>query len=210
MDRRIIDLWADIGTKEYWSTLMRTRRGVFYQFEERCPQPGFIGKGYFNSSNRTVVLAQNPGVPSEQWELDDDEVMLDRIRTHGENRLSTSLDALFALMPEFMLGHRQGRKPWRLISVMQKHLGLELDDIAYLNLSPLSPYEPGINPAFRDVFELSTKRQLEALNPDKVVVLGKGVYEKFRQWSGDRWDTRHIQQRNFKDTPSVREWLISE
>ena len=210
MDRRIIELWADIGTEDNWRALFRMWPGVFYQYKERCPQPGFIGNGYFDSPNRVVVLAQNPGVPKEQWELNDDEAMLERIRTHSRERSPESLNALFALMPDSMLGHRPRRKPWRLVSIMQKHLGLNLDDVAYLNLSPLSPYEQGINPAFRDVFELSTLRQIEALNPDKVVVLGKGVYERFSQWSGGRWDTRHIQQRNFKDAPSVRRWLNSQ
>ena len=210
MDRRIIELWADIGTEDNWRALFRMWPGVFYQYKERCPQPGFIGNGYFDSPNRVVVLAQNPGVPKEQWELDDDEVMLERIRVHSRERSSASLSALFALMPDFMLGHRQGRRPWRLVSVMQKHLGLRLDEIAYLNLSPLSPHASGIHPAFRDVFEISTKRQLEALNPDKIVVLGKGVHENFMVWGGRQWNVRYLPQRNFKTASAVRRWLNSQ
>ena len=99
---------------------------------------------------------------------------------------------------------------------MQKHLGLELDE--RLRISHLIPivekYEPGIRRcAFRDVFELFIpKRQLEALSPDKVVVLGMRA-SMYRN-SGNGAVTVGIRDiyssaisRTLQD---VREWLISE
>ncbi len=50
---------------------------------------------------------------------------------------------------------------------------------------------------------------MEHLRPDKIVVFGKCAYEKFQEIGTDPWDVRYIQQRNYKDAPSVREWLVS-
>ena len=103
-----------------------------------------------------------------------------------------------------------GYKPaWRPISAVRRHLGLDLDNIAYLNLIPLATYKDSIVPAFEDAYQKSTMLQLRFLNPDKIVVFGKGAYQKFEQLGGtDQYDTRYIEQRNFKkDVPSVKRWL---
>ena len=57
--------------------------------------------------------------------------------------------------------------------------------------------------------DTSTRLQLQHLRPDKIVVFGKGAYDKFQEIGTKPWDVRYIRQRNYKDTPSVREWLVS-
>ena len=208
LDTRIIDLWADIGSKQYWSDFMGRNDSVFVPFERRWPQPGFIGKYYFDSSRRVVVMGQNPGEPKKRWQLDDDELLFKQIRKHSEIRTSDSLDALFSIGREFMKGSRPGRRRWRPIGAVEDHLDLKLENIAYLNLIPLTLTHTRIVPAYREAFNLSTRKQLDALNPHKIVVFGKGAYEKFMELDGGHWDVRYIEQRKFKkDAPSVRKWL---
>ena len=206
MDQRIIDLWADIGSKDHWNHLICRRRGVFTPLEDRLPQPGFIGRHYFDIPIRVVVMGQNPGTPKAQWELEDDDIMLKLIANHSRERSLESLLKLFSVMPEYMLGERVGRRAWAPMSVVKK-LELSLDNIVLLNLIPLCHSNSGIIPAFRDAFEISTKRQLEDLKPDKIVVFGKGAYDCLMNWGGREWDVRYIEQRNHENVSAVRRWL---
>lgn len=160
-------------------------------------------------------MGQNPNSPEKQGRglLDDDKVMFNVIQKHSKERSSESLESLFALMPEFMLGSRyvegERRKGWKSITAVDRHLDLCLDDIAYLNLNPLTLVHKRIVSEYREAFEHSTKKQLQILNPDKIVFYGKGAHDRFVMWTGGHWDVRYIEQRNLKDVPSVRMWLNS-
>lgn len=79
--------------------------------------------------------------------------------------------------------------------------------IAYLNLIPLATFNDRIVPEFRAAFERATSRQLELLEPAKVVFYGKGACGMFEELSRGRWPARYIEQRNFRDAPAVRQWL---
>ena len=206
MDKRIIDLWADIGSEEYWDRLMNRQQEFFIPLKDRLPQPGYIGSRYFDMPSRVVVMGQNPGTPKAQWELDDDDLMLKQIRNHSNERTLESLRTMFSLMPEYMLGERVGRRAWAPMAIVKK-LELSLDNVVLLNLIPLCHRNAGIVPAFKDAFEISTKRQLEVLKPDKIVVFGKGAYDCFMNWGGREWNVRHIAQRNHENVPAVRRWL---
>ena len=116
LDKRIIDLWADIGSEDYWDNLpvYKGRSKVRVPFEEiyvpfnkRWPQPGFIGKRYFRLSKRKriVVMAQNSRASASgnpTFRAKDDE-MFDLIREHSKIRSQESLDRLFKMIREFML-----------------------------------------------------------------------------------------------------------
>ena len=195
MDPAIVELWADIGSEEYWDELIGRGRNVFVPFQERWPQPGFIGEGFFDSPTRILVMGQNPNAPKNKGFLDDDEVLFDMIRKHSQEASSESLESLFALMPEFMLGGRyvgdKRRRGWKSIATVEKHLGLRLNNIAYLNLNPLTLIRTEIlTEYYKEAFELSTKKQLKVLNPDKIVIYGKGAYDNFVKWEGNRWRKR--------------------
>ena len=113
---------------------------------------------------------------------------------------------MFAMTRKFMLGI--GYQPkWKPISAVRRHLDLELDNIAYLNLIPLATYGDKIGPAFEGAYRMSTGLQLRILRPQKIVVFGKGAYERFGGIGLDPWDVRYIEQRNYKDAERVRRWL---
>lgn len=57
MDKRIVELWADIGSEDYWDDFMKRNGRDFVLFEERWPQPGFIGRYYFDMPKRVLVAA---------------------------------------------------------------------------------------------------------------------------------------------------------
>ena len=208
MDEIIVDLWANIGCATYWSDLLYSNPWVFCPFDHRWPQPGFVGGGYHESSQRVVVLAQNPRASNTRRAEASDREMFRLIRKHSERRSLATLEALFEMMRDFMLGINH--KPrWKPVTAVQRHLDLELDNIAYLNLIPLATCGDRIGPSFKQAFCMSTALQLEHLNPEKIVVFGKGAYEKFLEIGTEPWDVRYIQQRNYKDASSVREWLNS-
>ena len=232
MNRQIIDLWAKIGSEDYWQRFMKNnnRKGIFVPFEERWPQPGFIGRNYFDMPRRIVVMGQNPNAPNkkEKGLLDDDQVMFAMIKEHSERRTSESLEDLFELMPEFMLGGRivdgKSRRKWTSVRTIEKRLKLCLDDIAYLNLIPLTLVHKKIVPEYKEAFELSTKRQLRVLKPDKIVIYGKGARDKFKNWEGKKWKkrTRYLFQARYANSLSpdakkdyekrinrMRKWLRS-
>ena len=179
---------------------------MFVPFENRWPQPGFIGRGYFDVSKKVVVMGQNPRASNTARASSADTELFRLIRVLSKSQTNKSLTELFSMTRDFMRGI--GYTPaWKPIIAAERHLGLNLDNIAYLNLIPLATYKDKIVPEFRRAFDLSTKRQLEALTPAKIVVFGKGAHDKFIEVSGGKWDSRYIEQRNLKDAPSVREWL---
>ena len=208
MNKAIIDLWADIGSEDYWGDLLVRSPGVFVPFDERWPQPGFIGERYFDSTLRVTVLAQNPRASNTARAIDADMEMFRRIQRHSQVRSDDSLRELFSMMRDFMLGISY-KPAWKPVTAVTRHLGLVLDNIAYLNTIPLATYKDRIVPAFRSAFDRSTQLQLEHLNPDKIVVFGKGAYEKLQDMGVDEQDVRYIEQRNLKDAPSVKRWLGS-
>ena len=208
MNKAITDLWADIGTEDYWDDLFVRSPRVFVPFEERWPQPGFIGENYFDLTPQVVVLAQNPRASNTATASNADMEMFRMIQRHSQVRSDDSLGELFSMMRDFMLGISY-KPAWKPVTAVTRHLGLVLDNIAYLNTIPLATYKDRIVPAFMSAFDRSTLLQLEHLNPDKIVVFGKGAYEELREMGVDEWDMRYIEQRNFKDAYSVKRWLGS-
>ncbi len=206
MDQVLVDLWADIGAETYWKDLLDRTLGVFVPFRERWPQPGFVGSRYFDSSLRVVVMGQNPRASNTPRASDGDKELFRLIKQHTESRTIKSLNTLFTMMQKFMLGIEY-KPAWKPITAVRNHLYLRLDDIAYLNLIPLATYDDRIVPAFKEAFDLATKKQLKLLDPVRIVVYGKGAYENFIGVGGDEWDVRYIEQRNYQDAPDVRTWL---
>ena len=227
MDPAIVELWADIGSREYWEDLP-TYKGrskvevkfedIYIPFDERWPQPGFIGKRYFKlpKRKRIVVIGQNPGVPTNQQNLDDDEVMFKLIRKHSKKRSEKSLNALFSMMRGFMLGSRVGRRGWGPIENVQKHIGLELDSIAYLNLIPLAMQGEDFDlKTLREPYEISTKLQIRLLKPSKILFYGKIPHDNFVDWDDGDWDVCYLKRirRNLeidkRKFSRVKRWLKS-
>ena len=225
MDPAIVELWADIGSEKYWDALQHKTYNknqlvpfdeIYVPFGERRPQPGFIGNRYFDSPIRVAVVGQNPGRPNIQWQLDDDKVMLDKIRDHAMERSSESLDALFSVMREFMLGHRPGRTPWGPIRDIQQHIGLKLDDIAYFNMIPLELQKRGFTlKTLREPYKISTKLQIQLLAPHKILFYGKQPHDRFKEWEDGDWDVRYLERIqgrikiDYKRFDEVKEWLKS-
>ena len=207
MDQDLVEMWAEIGSKPYWEDLLNA---TFVPFEERWPQPGFVGTHYFDSSTHVVVMGQNPRASNTQRASSADRKMFHLIRSHSENRTAESLKALFEMMGKFLLGIEPYRPAWRPITAARKHLNLQLDDIAYLNLIPLATHRRCSVPAFREAFDRATKRQLNLLDPAKIVVYGKGAYTTFMRLGGGQWNVRYIEQRNYHDAADVKIWLGSE
>ena len=207
MDKPIIDIWADIGTEDYWTDLLSKYPEVFVPFKERWPQPGYIGSNYRSSDWRVVVMGQNPRAHNTSKAVEADAEMFRLIRYHSSTRSADSLGCLFAMMRSFMLGI--DHKPsWRPITAIQKNLGLELDKIAYLNLIPLATCDDRIvRTAFNTAFRRSTELQLRLLDPHRIVFYGKGAYDEFQRIGTDSWDVCYIRQRDYRDVQKIREWL---
>ena len=237
MDKRIINLWADIGLKDYWDDLKVQKNGRKVPFEEvyisiainnRWPQPGFIGKRYLKlpKHKRIAVIGQNPGVPNNAPDKADDKVMFKLIRNHSKEKSSESLDALFLMMREFMLGARDGRRAWGPIEDVQEYIGLNLDDIAYLNLIPLSTQKSNFElKTLKEPYTISTRRQIRLLKPAKILFFGKTPHEKFKEWDRKWWkdrksDVKYVERAmnarirtdrkiDLKRISDVKEWLNS-
>ena len=208
MKQIIIELWADIGSETYWRDLISKNPFVFCPFDKRWPQPGFIGRGYFESDSRIVVMGQNPRASNTPESIESDTKMFDLIRIHSKCRSADSLNDLFVMMRSFMKGIDY-KPAWKPITAVREHLKLDLDDMAYLNLIPLATCGDRIVPAFEDAYRLSTMLQLQSLDPGKVIVFGKGAYQKFERLGGtSEYDSLHVGQRSYKkDAPPVRRWL---
>lgn len=202
MNRRIVELWADIGSEEYWDDLPVYKynrpvpfQKIYFPFDKRWPQPGFIGKRYFKlpKHRRIVVIGQNPGVPSDLSNIADDREMFRLIKRHSRERSSESIDDLFSTMRGFMLGLRDGRQAWGPIEDVQDYIGLKLDNIAYLNLIPLCTKKDvnfdGLQ-TLKEPYRLSTRRQIRRLKPDKILFFGKIPYRKFKEWDRKWWKGR--------------------
>ena len=104
MNKTTVDLWADIGSEDYWNDLIDQKPGVFCPFEQRWPQPGFIGRKYLDSTCRVVVMGQNPRGSNTPKAANADKEMFRLIRHHSDIRSRDTLEELFAMMRNFMLG----------------------------------------------------------------------------------------------------------
>lgn len=221
MQEEVIDLWGDIGSEDYWRDLPvhknRTSvpfESVYVPFRERWPQPGFIGKGYYDSAVRVLVVGQNPRASNNPASNRGDKKMFGLIRGHSHNRSADSLQSLFSMMRRFMAGDGCGR-PWGVVADIAK-LNLELDSIAYLNLIPLATWCDELTlVTHKCAYARSTKLQLKLLNPHKVLFHGKTPYKKFHKWenNSDRWNTNFLERIRGKvkcdpqQFAEVKEWL---
>ena len=153
-------------------------------------------------------MGQNPRASNTPTTARADAEMFRLVKNHSKERSIDTITALFSMMRLFMLGIDYGRA-WIPITSVDRHLGLTLDNLAYLNLIPLATFNDRIAPAFEDAYAESTMLQLQILNPDKIVVFGKGAYDRFEHLGGtDQYDTRYVGQRSYKkDAPPVRSWL---
>ena len=222
MHENVIDLWGDIGSEGYWDDLPVYRgnlpvpkESVYVPFDERWPQPGFIGRGYLDANVRVLVVGQNPRATNRPESVRGDEEMFDLIRSHARNRSADSLSDLFSMMGRFMQGHGYG-SPWGVVQDIEGHLDLELDCIAYLNVIPLATHGDTIRLATcKQAYQKSTKLQLTLLEPHKILFHGKTPYEYFHKWEGvnPQRDTAFLPRRygNVIYDPDrfaqVKEWL---
>lgn len=200
MNKAIVDLWAQIGSESYWADLLKRFPGDFVPFAERWPQPGFIGDDYFESPQRVVLMGQNPRASNTAAASAGDQEMFRLIRNHAKIGTNESLTQLFRMTRDFVAS-------WKPAVAANRHLGLQLDSIAYLNLIPLATRGDLILPAFTHAYDMSTKKQLEVLKPDKIVVYGKGAFDRFSELIGKSTQVRYIGQRDYSLAPSVRLWL---
>ena len=162
-----------------------------------------------DSTNRIVMMGQNPRASNTQQARYADMELFRLIRRHSEARSADSLETLFSMTKKFMLGIPPFTPAWTPITVARNYLGLKLDTIAYLNLIPLATVNDRIV-QFKQPFDAATRIQLELLDPAKIVVFGKGAYEMFQRLADPSYDVRYVGQRSFKkDARAVREWLDS-
>jgi hypothetical protein len=207
VNQTIIDLWAEIGSEAYWADLVTEFPHDIVPFKDRWPQPGFVGGHYLDSPRRIVVMGQNPRASNTVLASDSDREMFRLIRRHSEVCTQESLTQLFRMTRDFMLGVAPYKPAWKPITAVRNHLGLSLDNIAYLNLIPLATQSDLIAPVYSRAYARSTRKQLELLKPDKIVVYGKGAYTRFGELWGRSSDVRYIEQRNYSLAPGVRKWL---
>ena len=140
MNEYILELWGEIGSGQATTgeTFRYIRTDLVFlsslsmvPFSERWPQPRFIGKGYFDSKVRVLVIRQNPRASNNPGAIRGDEEMFDLIRRHSRSRSTESLQDLFSMMRRFMSGNGYGA-PWGVVEDMETHIHLNLDGIAYL------------------------------------------------------------------------------
>ncbi|MCY4578852.1 MAG: hypothetical protein OXD31_07370 [Chloroflexi bacterium] len=231
MDKGIIELWADIGSEEYWKDLPRFKSGqevpfseIYIPFRDRWPQPGFIGKSYFKlpKRKRVVVIAQNPRSYNTRDAETSDMRMFDLIRTHSNQRSDKSLQMLFVMMRKFLLGIDGHGPAWTPVKDVERHFALTIDEIAYLNIIPLATV-PNSNgderidlATFGEAYKRSTKLQLELLMPNKILIFGAGPHTQFKKWQSgiDQLDFKYVKRRRGGDIDvepkrfaQIREWL---
>ena len=222
MNEDVVELWAKIGSEDYWRDLpVHKNRSpvsfecVYVPFVKRWPQPGFIGKRYFDSTVRVLVIGQNPRASNNYESKRGDEEMFELIRHLSHSRSADSLQQLFSMMRRFMTGNSYGT-PWGVAEDMEKYIYLTLDDIAYLNLIPLATHDNKVSLATcKHAYERSTRLQIRMLHPHKILFHGNASYDRFHQWETEdvRWDTNYLKRRyrNVINDPKrfteVKDWL---
>ena len=208
MDQSLVKLWAGIGSEAYSEDFRSHRPTTFVPFEERWPQPGFVGPRYLRSSRRILVVGQNLRARTMQRASGADKELFRLIRNHSRLRTVEIIDMLFEMQRKFMQGI-ECKPAWRPITAARNHLCLRVDAIAYLNLIPLATFGDHIAPEFKEAFGRAIGKQLQLLNPKKMIAYRKGAYDMFRELGSFQWDVRYIEQRNYKDAPAVQAWLGS-
>ena len=214
-DKAIVNLWAGIGSEDYWRDLVRRHSNIFVPFTDRWPQPGYIGRHYFKQTKRILVMGQNPRAEKSGRPIvaAKDEGLFNLIRRHARLRSESSLDDIF----EFMLGFFSLPETniWPPLAFARNNLDLAWDNIAYLNLIPLATRTNKLSPVrmVQQAYEISTQRQLDILKPLKIVVYGKDAFDKLVRFRRGDSDIRYVEngwmwkkQREEK-AQKIKKWL---
>ncbi len=99
---RLVGIWGDIGDEKYWSD-PAFRRSPFVPFQDRWPQPGYVGREY-SEGGRIVLIGQNPRASNKACSDPGDLALFDAVRRHASVRTVESLRELFDVARPFMLG----------------------------------------------------------------------------------------------------------
>ncbi len=170
LDKRIVQLWSEVSDPESWSRAFENWGGLLTPFGPRYPQPGFIGKGYFKSTCRILVMGINPG--SGKGYEDRDEVLFDAILQLADAPNAKHFKSLMSIYsvqaPHWGIFSRRG---------ILRRLALTFENIAYLNVlqvnAEVNCTDKRLDPVYRYAISKFTSSQLKLLKPDIVLILGK-------------------------------------
>jgi hypothetical protein len=182
----------------------------------RTASTGWVGAHY--KTGGTIFMGINPGggKKAKTHEPVDDVKLYSLLRkfkqAHGQNEILDTFASLNMGYIEIQPRHNIYRI---LIAKFLEKLNLDIDDAAFLNLVPFRTNEDR-RPSKASVllaWELATHRQLRALQPSKVFLLGKKVFDAFHPFQNLFPQTKFVTvYRTNGDTyhhPRTRELLLS-
>ena len=145
------------------------------------PQPGFIGKRYFEAKCRVVIVAQNPGHASISSHTPDEQHMYALWQSVANTQGAADFDTTMDFIGGFM-------KTWPIIqrARLQENYSVALEDIAYLNVLKCKTKEnqrPS-NEIYQTCLEQTTRKQLQALAPHYLLCFGKDTYTQIAPLAG--------------------------
>ena len=179
LDKRIIELWSSIPRKKGWEPAFDKWNDLLTPFNPRYPQPGFVGRNYFKSNSRIVVMGINPGL-GKNFESSDERLfnsILSLERRPTKKNFKLVMNTYEENMPEWTIFSR-----WNILD----RLSLTLDEIAYLNVLPVNTEvacdSTRLNPVYEYAISNFTSRQLKLLRPNAVLNLGKHGHKMLKRY----------------------------
>ena len=169
-DDEIVRLWSRVSNPLSWRHARSKFGDLLARFNPRYPQPGYIGKGYFESTSKVLLMGINPG-QGRGYETRDSILFKCSLRL-ARNPDAENLESLMSV-------YREQMPAWTIFSRHEilKRLGVSFDGIAYMNVlhvnTNVGADDKRLGPVYRYAIAKYTRKQIELLQPHAIVHLGK-------------------------------------
>ena len=147
---------------------------------DRLPQPGFVGRSY--AKGGFLILGLNPAAGGDGTSPDD-------LRQYKLLKfLAEATDANVMGAFEELMTHLGRFMPrWNIIknnginAILNAHQ-LSIDEVAYLNVCKWRTKSSNLSVGVKAESWCETKEQIELLQPGRILVLGKGLWDWYSRY----------------------------
>lgn len=147
----------------------------------RIASTGWVGKRY--QDTRIVFMGVNPGGGTSSYisPRPDDVHLYRLLRSFKNANKDEEIHESFGTLCEEWINLQRKHNIWRIISPLLDALKINAEHIAYLNLVPFRTREDKSpdRHSYMRAWKLASGKQIDALKPRKLILLGKKVTDAF-------------------------------
>lgn len=187
MRKEIISAFTDVAALERSQIFDDNRlEPITAVNHAQIPAPGWVGSHW---AEGTLLVAINPGGGGDAYKVNPtDDRLYNKFRelrdAKGENAQASAMHQ----MSEDWIDIQKSHNIWRLISAVLHATGENFNEIAYINIVPFRTREDKLprKAELARSWTLASKRQVDALQPKRIIALGKKAYKAMLSAGADQ------------------------